>query len=63
MGKFAIKSYILTIDGKGFGGKMYPISTIIRALELYDDKYHGIVSSLNGKTTIEELVEEMIKSK
>ena len=63
MDKFAIKSYILSINGGKPGEKMYPIDIIIRALKLYEEKYHGIVSALKGKTIIEEIVEEMIKSK
>jgi len=60
--KYAIKSYVLEIDGKQIGEKMYPINTIIKALESYEEKYNGIVGSLEGSKTIKEIVEEMIKS-
>ena len=63
MTKYGIKSYSLFINDKEFGGKMYPIDTIIRALQHYEEEYFGLVGSLNGKTTVEEIVEKMIKSK
>jgi len=59
--KFAIKSYTLKIDGKEFGGKMYMIDAIIRALKLYEERYDGIVCSLSGSKTVAEIVDEMSK--
>jgi len=61
--KFAIKSYSLSINDMAIGGIMYPIDTIIRALRCYEKEYFGLVGSLSGKTTVEEIVEQMIKSK
>ena len=58
--KYAIKSYSLSLDGREFGGTMYPIDTLIRALQRYEKVYFGLVGSLSGKTTIAEIVEQMI---
>ena len=60
--KYVIKSYVLEIDGKQIGEEMYPINTIIRALQFYEEKYNGIVGSLEGSKTIKEIVEEMIRN-
>ena len=61
MSKYAIKSYTLELNGEKIGETMYPIDTIIRALNLYEEKYSGMVNSLSGKKTVQEIVEEMIK--
>ena len=60
--RYGIKSYSLSINGEEFGGTMYPIDTIIRSLQRYKKVYFGLVGSLSGKTTVEEIVEQMIKS-
>lgn len=59
MSEYGIKSY--TVNIKGQKNVMYPIDTIIRVLNLYKEKYSGIVSSLSGKKTVQEIVEEMIE--
>lgn len=61
MSEYGIKSYTVNIKGQKASNVMYPIDTIIRALNLYEEKYSGIVSSLSGKKTVQEIVEEMIK--
>lgn len=63
MSKYGIKSYILEINGEEIGNKMYPISTIIKALQEYETEYGRVVGALSGKKTVEEIVEEMIESK
>ena len=60
--KYAIKSYVLEIDGKQIGEEMYPINTIISALQSYEEKYYGIVGSLEGSKIVKEIVDEMIKN-
>jgi len=60
--KYAIKSYVLEIDGKQIREEMYPINTIIRALQFYEEKYNGIVGAIEGSKTVKEIVDEMIKS-
>ena len=62
MTKYAVKSYSLSLDGREVGGTMYPIDTIIKALQRYEKEYHGLVGSLSGKKTVGEIVEQMIKS-
>lgn len=59
--KYKIKSYTLSINGEQIGREMFPISTIIDALRKYEQKYNGIVSSLDGCKTVKEIVDEMIK--
>lgn len=61
MNKYGIKSYTINLKGQELSEIMYPIDTIIKALNLYEEKYSGIVSSLNGKKTVQEIVEEMIE--
>ena len=61
MSKYAIKSYTLELNGEKIGEVMYPIDTIIRALKLYEEKYSGMVSSLSGKKTVQEIVDGMIR--
>jgi len=61
--KYGIKSYSLSIGGEEFGGIMYPIDTIIRALQKYEKEYDGLVGSLSGETTVKKIVEEMIRDK
>jgi len=61
MTKYGIKSYVLSINDEEFGGTMYPIDTIIRALQKYEKEYFGVVGSLSGETTVRKIVEEMIK--
>ena len=60
MSKYGIKSYTVNLKGQEPSEVMYPIDTIIKALNLYEEKYSGIVSSLHGKKTVQEIVEEMI---
>jgi len=59
--KYGIKSYIIEINGKQLE-EMYPINTIIKALQSYEEKYSGIVGALNGSKTVKEIVDEMINS-
>ena len=61
MSEYGIKSYTVNIKGQKASNVMYPIDTIIRALNLYEEKYSGIVSSLSGKKTIQEIIDEMIE--
>lgn len=61
MNKHGIKSYTINLKGQKPSEAMYPIDTITRALNLYEEKYSGIISSLSGKKTVQEIVEEMIK--
>ena len=63
MTKYGIKSYSLSINNEPFGSTMYPIDTIIRALQKYEKEYNGLVGSLSGETTVRKIVEEMIKEK
>jgi len=58
--KYEVKSYNISINGKQFGEEMYPINTIIRALQSYEEKYNGIVGALKGSKTVKEIVDEMI---
>ena len=60
--KYAIKSYVLEIDGKQIGEEMYPINTIIKALQYYEEKYNGIVGAIEGSKTVKEIVGGMIKN-
>ena len=63
MTKYGIKSYSLSINDEPFGGIMYPIDTIIRALQKYEKEYNGLVGSLSSETTVGKIVEEMIRDK